>query len=103
MRVGEHEAIHDVGLDPSTMNEGTQAVQFRHRAIDRLWKFCLHINNQTRGVAQQARERHVAVAGDTAARPTDGSRPESDGNVGLISISRVNINSSSQRIMRVVK
>ena len=24
MRVGVHEAIHDVGLDPSTMNSGVQ-------------------------------------------------------------------------------
>ena len=27
MRVGEHEAIHGVGLGPSTMNSGAQAVQ----------------------------------------------------------------------------
>jgi hypothetical protein len=26
MRVGEHEAIHDVGMHPSTMNSGAQTV-----------------------------------------------------------------------------
>jgi len=26
MRVGEHEAIHDVGIHPSTMNSGAQTV-----------------------------------------------------------------------------
>ena len=29
MRVGEHEAIHDVGLKPSTMNSGAQVAHAR--------------------------------------------------------------------------
>ena len=37
MPVGLHEAIHDAGIEPNTMNAGTQAVRTVFAAINVLW------------------------------------------------------------------
>jgi hypothetical protein len=37
MRVGVHEAIHGVGIDPSTMNSGAQTVPGFLQAHNDLW------------------------------------------------------------------
>ena len=42
MRVGVHEAIHDVGLDPSTMNSGVQVAVALYGAIVNLHHSWFH-------------------------------------------------------------
>ncbi len=43
MRVGRHEAIHDVGFDPSTMNSGARTICALFGASDSLWNSACHL------------------------------------------------------------
>ena len=56
MRVGEHEAIHDVGIHPSTMNSGAQTVPEFLQAHNDLWNSCGHMKLKSTG---QHREKQL--------------------------------------------
>jgi hypothetical protein len=49
MRVGEHEAIHGVGMHPSTMNSGAQTVSEFLQAYNGLWNSCGHMKLKSTG------------------------------------------------------
>ena len=103
MRVGEHEAIHGVGLKPSIMNSGAQT----NRSPKRGSTVCEILVCESIIDFRETRCRMPATAavdaGECNKRLSDEPRALNDGKAGLISSSQVNINSSSQRIMRAAK